>query len=737
MRARSIFLILALAVFGCQSPPTTAPSSDPLDAGIEGSAPSFMDATSVDVVGHGCAYTTDEWTDGRAAPLLDARWSDLGALFVDGAILTSPTEFRDHVARAEPADAARAILLLNLAMNEAGVYGQYADLANARTKTGPHHGLVARDLTRLPAAGTAVMDASDLINEGFAGCPTEWYYTSYDDTDNDGIIEDYDCDDNDATVGQSLLEDGLDEDTGYFSPSSHLDGDWIWDGTSAYVSDGGQQALLGAAETWDDVVVSTTLTSMGTEPGCGYDCLSSCGAYVPDDCYSDWQALGLGILSAVSTDPGTITYYNTSPDHDICFDGFLMWDAPFSQGLTIGEELLDNSTYRIPAGGSLQVRYASWTTDNNVYEAYLGEASFWCYQAGSLLEVGVPYESIGALLPEDMQWYIQAETDRDGDGVEDHVDWANAWGVQSQHNLWDYQDGHAAFAMGKLAQRTAMGTVAITLTAQNRGALPSSGTLTDTLPRNWRIDSCDLSPDTEVIQADDTTTLTWELSLNGCVSDCAVFDEVVIECELVHNLDVDLNIVELPAASLYYNDGVDMETSWSMPAAAFDYDHDGDGQVLCGDTDRWRAGVLLRANIDQDQNEGFHAYRCTLSHNAQEDAYPEGHFLQIAEFMDALEDEIASECDPDSDENPTFDELARVDHDGTLDISAGDVATLSFRAVGDDLYCVVEDDQGAIYMSARAEGAATSFSSGGTGLSTLNMFGDYQDVVACEAYALP
>jgi len=696
-----------------------------------------MDATSDEVAGHGCAYTADEWDDGRAAALLDARWEDLESLDVGGVLLHSPHAFRDYIDRAEPAEATRATLLLNLAMDQAGVYGVYADLANARTTTGPLHGRTALDLTNQPADGPAVMDASDLINEGFAGCPTEWYHTSYDDTDGDGVIDDYDCDDNDATVGQILMEDSMDADTGYFTPSTHLHGEWVWDGTSAYVSTGGQQAMLGAAETWDDMEVTASLTSMGTEPGCGYDCLSSCGEYVPNDCYSDWQALGLGILTAMSTQHGTITYFNSSPDYDICFEGFLMWDAPMSQGVTIGEELLDNTTYRIPAGGSLEVRYASWTTDNNAYEPYLGEASFWCYQAGTFLQNWMPYESIGALLPEDMQFYIVADTDRDGDGVEDHVDWANAWGIQSQHNLWDYQDDHAALVVGKLAETTAQGTVAVTLTAQNRGALTSSGTLSDTLPRNWRVVSCDLAPDTEVGNADDTMTLTWDLQLNGCTQDCALIDEVIIECELAHNLDVDLNIVELPAASIYYNDGVDMETSWSMPAAAFDYDHDGDGQILCGTTERWRAGVLLRAELDADQNEGFHAYRCTLSSNSDEDTFGAGHFLQIAEFMDAEEDEISSECDPDSDENPTFDEIARVDHDGTLDISAGDLATLSFRVVGEDLYCVVEDDQGAVYLSAQAQGAATSFSSGGIGLSTLNMFGDYQDVLACEAYALP
>ena len=546
-----------------------------------------------------------------------------------------------------------------------------------------------------------------------------------------------DCDDDDDQLGQLLYEDDLSADAGYFETTPQLDEPWTWDGNSVYATVGGQQAMLGDAETWTDYVVFATVGAQGTQPGCGFDCEEECGDYEPDDCYTDWQALALGILSAETTGSGIITFTN-SGDFDVCFEGFLLWDNPDSQGATIGEELIDNQTYRVPAGGALDVYYGSWTTDNNVYEPYLGEPPFWCYQAGGPLQVGDVYSSIGALLPEDMQAFITDSTDTDGDGVEDHVDWADATGVQAQHNIWEYQDTHTALVVGKLAESTPDGTVEVTLTAQNRGALMGTGLITDIVPENWELVSCDETPDTLLVNPDDTTSLTWNIYLDGCTDSCLNFDELTITCEITSTLNVDLDIVELPSATVEYDDGDDDEVSESMPAAAFDYDHNGDGAITCGETERWRAGVLARAAVDEDQDEGFHGFRCALARNAVDDCYEDGHFLQIAEFMDAPEDDIYAECDDDAcAENTTFAQLSRVDHDGTIDISAGDVADLAFWVVGDDLMCAVDDGNGGTYVRADAVGEGSSFGSGTTGLSTLNMFGDFDHIKVCEAFAIP
>ncbi len=722
-----------MATVGCGGAPSAPTSSD---AAAARPAPSFLDPTTKRVSGHACSFTAAEWSDGRAAALLDDRFGDVAPLAVGGVTLEDAAAYR-ALAHGGGADVEPATLALNLAMNDAGVFGVYADLGSARLRGGDLDGIGARPLLDGHGPlGDLARDGAAIFNGGFAGCDADWFLTCHTDADHDGIPQQNDCDDGDPTVGTLLLDDDLATDDGIFSPTPQLDTPWAWTGDAVVAVEGGQQAMLGPAEAWDDVVVVATISALGTEPGCGYDCMEACGDYVPDDCYTDWQALGLGILGAETTDAGVITFTNGGA-HDICFDGFLSWDSPDSQGITVGEELLDAATYRLPAGGTLDLYYGSWTTANGVFEPFLDDPPFWCFQAGASLDVGDVYTSVGGLLPEDMQEIIAGSSDADHDGIEDHVEWYGIGGVKTQYDVWAYQDDHAALSVGKLAASTATGTVETTLTVQNRGALSATGTVTDSLPRDWRLVACSDAPDAEVLLGDGTTELTWAVALDGCTNDCAVVDEVVITCDIAYALHVDLDIVELPAASVAYHDGDDDEVSWSMPAAAFDYDHDGDGQVLCGETDRWRAGVLVRAALDADQDEGFHGYRCALARNDDEGCHDAGHFLQIAEFEDAAEDGIQSECDPDCGPNSTFVELARTDHGGVPDLAAQDVARLTLWAVGQDLVCTAEDDASGTSIEARAEGAATSFATGTVGMSTLNMFGVVDAIRVCEAYATP
>ena len=59
-----------------------------------------------------------------------------------------------------------------------------------------------------------------------------------------------------------------------------------------------------------------------------------------------------------------------------------------------------------------------------------------------------------------------------------------------------------------------------------------------------------------------------------------------------------------------------------------------------GPTNRWRSGILLRASLDDDQDEGYHGYRCAIASNAETvGGIPHsgdsiGQFLQLSEFMD-------------------------------------------------------------------------------------------------------
>lgn len=158
-----------------------------------------------------------------------------------------------------------------------------------------------------------------------------------------------------------------------------------------------------------------------------------------------------------------------------------------------------------------------------------------------------------------------------------------------------------------------------------------------------------------------------------------------------------------------------------------------DGEAPCGSDDRWRAGIVARAAADHDQDEGFHGYRCALASNAANGCFEDGLFLQLSEFVDAPEDTIPSECDEDCPPNTTFEQIARENHDG-LDLSDGETGYLTFYVVGQGMYCAARSADG---DQVAVRGSDDSFASGTVALSTLNMYGEFDAVRVCQAFALP
>ncbi|MFT4622136.1 MAG: hypothetical protein ACI8PZ_000792 [Myxococcota bacterium] len=709
-------------------------------------APSHLSPSSEAVHGQACAFGPERWA-GDARGVLEHNWDAVGKLTVDGRTFDSPDALLAHFASASPASAEQVALALNVLLNDLGLYGKYADLGSAQIADGTYTGVTANTL--LAAAGSlSAADARDMmgrLNDGFGNCPPEWYEVDgplpdedYEDADGDGIPDAFDCAPADDTVGVVLYSTEFDADDGDLNaPAPLAQHPWDFDGDSSVATGGGQQALVGSDESYGDVVVFATVTAQGTKPSCGFDCEQVCGDYVPEgDCYSPWDAFALGILTAESTDTGVLTVSN-SGDYDVCLDGsWSMWDALGTQALTIGNSDSGLDEYRVPAGGTLDFFYGSWTTDNGVEERYLGENPWWCYQRGVYFTVGIGYDMLAALLPDDFREFIEDDSDWDADGVEDHVDWASVYGVQTQSNMWDYQGAHAVGIIGKKAASTGSGTIATTLRAQNGGEQDLlGGVVTDTVPANWELVACDIPADSVVDNDDGSTSLSWDVAIDGCESDCLLIDEVTITCEVRHKLAVDVDHIVLPAASFAFNDTEDDEVSHSMPAVAFDYDHDSDGAVRCGRTDRWRVGVLARSALDADQDEGYHGYRCAVSSNSVEDCHNPGQFLQIGEFEDLPEDGISSECEDDCPENTSFTQHARTDHDGAFgNVADGDVISLSFWAVEDGLYCSATNAAGDTVVASSSD---ASFGVGASGMSTLNAFGDYEHLKVCEAFATP
>lgn len=159
------------------------------------------------------------------------------------------------------------------------------------------------------------------------------------------------------------------------------------------------------------------------------------------------------------------------------------------------------------------------------------------------------------------------------------------------------------------------------------------------------------------------------------------------------------------------------------------------GCVDCPDpTERYRAGVLARMSHDADQDEGFHGYRCAVAENKGDDCFEPGPHLQIAAFLDVGEDDLSFECDGDCPPNTSFDQLDRTNRDERTDLLVGDTASLAFWVVDNDLVCEMWGKGGDYW---RAEAEDDRFTSGGTGLSVLNLAAEYDYLRVCEAFATP
>ena len=696
------------------------------DLGELGSGPAFLRATSGSVHGVACSFTPGEWT-GVARGIVENRWGAIGQFSSDGVTYTSASQVLDAMETTNERDRELLALQLNIVSNDAGIFGMYANLGDAQIAMGSLYGTTARQLTQ-SRKSTAVIEAARAFNQGFAGCDPMNFTTSQDD-DGDGISTDADCDDNDATIGASLYDSDLNRDVGYFEDTPQMPSDWAYEDGHVYTTEGGQSAFLGDEELWTDYVVMSTVTAYGTKVGCGFDCTEVCGEYEPDGAYTTWEAIGFGLIDASTDEDGALTVCNNS-DHDILLDPYATFDGINSQSLSLGED----DGYLIGPNSCIDTFYGSFTTDNGVYSPNVGDAPYWCFQAGTQIQPSLSYALLNARLPEDLAQLIgdMPTLDLDSDGETDDTDWAGSLGVQGQINLWDYQANHAALLVGKTAEAADDGILRVTLDVQNRGALSAhDALLSDTVPASWQLIDCDVAPESEAA-AEGGTTYTWNFSLAGCTDDCSVVDSQQVTCDLVNTFGVDVDHASLPEAAVAYNDGDDNEVSYSFPALISNYDYDSDGEIRCGETDRWRAGVLGRASLDSDQDEGYHGYRCAISRNQDEGCYNPGHFLQIGEFEDVEEDGISSECEENCPGNNSFDQHGRTDHDA-FDISDGDIVDLRFWMVGQDMFCSAEANGEVVTVS----GSDPSFGDGGTGFSTLNMYGAYDNIKVCEAFDLP
>jgi len=180
------------------------------------------------------------------------------------------------------------------------------------------------------------------------------------------------------------------------------------------------------------------------------------------------------------------------------------------------------------------------------------------------------------------------------------VDWAGDYGVQANYNIWDWQADHAVLTVGKTAEE-ADGDILVVLTARNIGYDAGNGTVTDIVPDGWTLETASPSPDSTTTNGDGTTTLTWSVTVAGMVSASQV-DSQEITYIISRDAGTDVSYLGLDEAQVDFFDGDAYQTNYSVPAAVYNVDVNGDGTVDCPEEEICD-GIDndLDGDIDEDQ----------------------------------------------------------------------------------------------------------------------------------------
>lgn len=268
-------------------------------------------------------------------------------------------------------------------------------------------------------------------------------------------------------------------------------------------------------------------------------------------------------------------------EHPVCIDAPAFFGSPRTQSAAFGGEVVADRV-AVPAGGALQLGYGSWTTENETYHPYLGLYAWWCADFDTPVRETYAFDYFGEQAPEPYWGLIAEATDVDGDGREDHADWADTQGVQTQYSLWQYQFDHAMFVVGHEVDVAGVG-VTVRVIVRNFGDQDGEGEVVATLPEGFTL----AAADGEAVQGVDDaghTTLRWEVSLPGwsigaTLGQREVTDAAVYTYTMRGRVDAPRTLVPGPVTR--WDDGEGERVNAALPFVFFDYDANSDGVVEC------------------------------------------------------------------------------------------------------------------------------------------------------------
>ena len=160
----------------------------------------------------------------------------------------------------------------------------------------------------------------------------------------------------------------------------------------------------------------------------------------------------------------------------------------------------------------------------HVYARTAGGPAWWCIERTQLTANGSTYRFTGARAPEPLLHYVHTETDTNGNGMEDHIDYADptTGAPWTNHNIWDHLAENPVYVVGRTPNYLEMqpGTAApLTIEVVNIGRDSSNIEVSETLPAGARGYDFSVRPSTSTSNSDGSTTHTWYFKMSGAEDD--------------------------------------------------------------------------------------------------------------------------------------------------------------------------------------------------------------------------
>ena len=159
---------------------------------------------------------------------------------------------------------------------------------------------------------------------------------------------------------------------------------------------------------------------------------------------------------------------------------------------------------------ALYFAYASATPDTN---------SWWCVEQTQVTQYSTNFDFTGEQMPGPLAHFAVDQTDEDGDGVEDHVDYEGGY-YQTNLNIWEFEATHPVFSVGRTTNYIELlegESQPVELTVTNMGRAVGRAVVTEVVPHGVEASNFNIEPVDSWVDAWGRTHLAFEVELAAAV----------------------------------------------------------------------------------------------------------------------------------------------------------------------------------------------------------------------------